>query len=339
MTLIADPPELAPPLLGAPPLAPDALLADYGLAYLSRQISIVGRREVLGGNAKFGIFGDGKELAQIALARAMRPGDWRSGYYRDQTLLLALGLLTPMELFAQLYGDTDVTAEPSSGGRAMINHPASRLLDDAGRWRDQLAAPNTSADLSSTAGQLPRLVGLGYASRLYRALPELRHLTQFSRNGDEVAFGTIGNASCAEGMFWEALNAIGVLQIPVVLSVWDDGYGISVPNDQQLLGGDLSTLLAGFRSAADGNLNVFTVRGWEYERLRDVYAQAARCARDQHIPAIVHVTELTQPLGHSTSGSHERYKPAARLAWEADHDPLAMLRAELIRRGIADEPT
>ena len=221
----------------------------------------------------------------------------------------------------------------------MINHPASRLLDERGMWRDQLAAPNTSADVSPTAGQLPRLVGLGYASRLFRELPALRHLAQFSHNGDEVAFGTIGNASCAEGMFWEAINAIGLLRIPVVLSVWDDGYGISVPNDQQLLGGNLSTLLSGFGCAAQGGLNLYTVRGWEYGRLHEVYQQATRRAREHHIPAVVHVTELTQPSGHSTSGSHERYKPAERLKWEAEHDPLPMLRAELIRRGLADEAT
>lgn len=338
MTLIVDPLALVPGLFGAPPLASAVLLADYRLAYLSRQISTIGRREVLGGNAKFGIFGDGKELAQIALARAMRPGDWRSGYYRDQTLLMALGLLSPQQIFAQLYGDTDVAAEPSSGGRSMVNHPATRLIDERGMWRDQLAAPNTSADISPTAGQLPRLVGLGYASRLYRELPELRHLSHFSRNGDEVAFGTIGNASCAEGMFWEAVNAIGVLRIPVVLSVWDDGYGISVPNDLQLLGGDLSRLLSGFRQGMGGGFNLFAVRGWEYERLLQAYDQAARCAREQHIPAIVHVTELTQPSGHSTSGSHERYKPADRLLWEAEHDPLPRLRAELLAQGAVDEP-
>lgn len=315
----------------------EQILADYRLAYLSRQVSVVGRREVLSGNAKFGIFGDGKELAQIALAKVFEPGDFRSGYYRDQTLAFALNMMTPAQFFAQLYADTDVAADPASAGRAMINHPATRLLDDEGRWRAQVDTPNTSADVSPTAGQMPRLVGLAYASRLYRELEELRRYTQFSRGGREVAFGTIGNASCAEGLFWEAINAIGVLCAPAVISIWDDDYGISVPNEYQLAKPNLSELLQGFRRepGSDRGFALYTVRGWDYLELIAVYGEAARNARERHIPSIVHVVEMTQPQGHSTSGSHERYKSRERLAWEAEHDPLVKMRAWMIEESIA----
>ncbi|MGB9634655.1 MAG: thiamine pyrophosphate-dependent dehydrogenase E1 component subunit alpha, partial [Chloroflexaceae bacterium] len=294
------------------------VLSDYRLGWLSRHVSLIGRREVMSGNAKFGIFGDGKELAQLALARVMRPGDTRAGYYRDQTLLFALGLLTPQQFFAQLFGHTDVTADPSTAGRAMNAHFATRQLDAEGRWMPQTATPQSSADISPTAGQMPRLVGLAHASRLYRELEELRHLSQFSHNGDEVAFGTIGNASCAEGFFWEAINAIGVLQAPAVISIWDDGYGISVPNEYQISGGDLSALLAGFRRRPGSNqgFDLYTVRGWDYPALRETYLWAAERARAEHVPALVHVTEMTQPQGHSSSGSHERYKSPERLEWE-----------------------
>ncbi len=317
--------------------AHEQIRADYRLAYLSRQVSIVGRREVLSGNAKFGIFGDGKELAQIALAKVFQPGDFRSGYYRDQTMLFALDMMTPAQLFSQLYADTDVAADPASAGRAMINHPATRLLDDAGRWRPQVDTPNTSADVSPTAGQMPRLVGLAYASRLYRELEELRQFTQFSRGGSEVAFGTIGNASCAEGLFWEAVNAIGVLGAPAVISIWDDDYGISVPNEYQLAKPDLSELLNGFRREPGGKrgFDLYKVRGWDYLELIAVYRQAAQNARERHIPSIVHVVEMTQPQGHSTSGSHERYKSRERLAWEAEHDPLMKMRDWMIEESIA----
>jgi pyruvate/2-oxoglutarate/acetoin dehydrogenase E1 component/TPP-dependent pyruvate/acetoin dehydrogenase alpha subunit len=326
---------------GAPPLqlTREAILEDYRLAVLSRQLSVVGRREVLSGNAKFGIFGDGKELAQLALAKVFQPGDFRSGYYRDQTLLLALGMLTPAEFFAQLYAHADVVAEPASAGRAMVNHPATRLLDERGQWRPQVAMPNTTADISPTAGQMPRLVGLAYASRLYRELEELHQFTQFSHNGDEVAFGTIGNASCAEGLFWEALNAIGVLRVPAVISIWDDEYGISVTNEHQITKGNLSALLAGFRRGpgSEQGFNLYTVRGWDYRGQIAVYEQATRQAREQHIPAIVHVIELTQPLGHSTSGSQERYKSPDRLAWEAERDPIKKLREWMLAERIATE--
>jgi 2-oxoisovalerate dehydrogenase E1 component len=313
------------------------VIDDYRLACMSRQVSLIGRREVLSGNAKFGIFGDGKELAQIALAKVFRPGDFRSGYYRDQTLMFALGVLTPAQFFAQLFAHADVAADPASAGRLMNAHFATRLLNDDGSWRPQVDSFNSTADISPTAGQMPRLVGLAYASRMYRELEELHELTQFSRGGDEVAFGTIGNASCAEGLFWESLNAIGVLRAPAVISIWDDGYGISVPNEHQIVKGDLSALLEGFRRApgGDAGFDLYTVRGWDYLALRDTYEQAARNARERHIPAIVHVIEVTQPQGHSTSGSHERYKSKERLAWETELDPIRKMRAWMIAEGIA----
>ncbi|MFV9507681.1 MAG: alpha-ketoacid dehydrogenase subunit alpha/beta [Oscillochloridaceae bacterium umkhey_bin13] len=314
------------------------LLSDYRLAHLSRQVSLIGRREVMSGNAKFGIFGDGKEVAQLALARVMRPGDTRAGYYRDQTLLFALGNLTPQQFFAQLYGHADVAHEPATAGRTMNAHFATRQLDAEGRWLDLTARTQSSADISPTAGQMPRLVGLAYASRLYRELEALRGLTRFSQAGDEVAFGTIGNASCAEGFFWEALNAIGVLRVPAVVAIWDDGYGISVPNEHQISGGNLSKLLAGFRRRPDSpqGFNLYTVAGWDYAALRAAFGHAADQARADHIPAIIHVTELTQPQGHSTSGSHERYKSRERLAWERERDPLETMRAWLLEHGVAD---
>jgi len=314
------------------------VLSDYRLGWLSRHVSLIGRREVMSGNAKFGIFGDGKEVAQLALARVMRPGDTRAGYYRDQTLLFALGLLTPQQFFAQLFGHADVTADPSTAGRAMNAHFATRQLDAQGRWLPQTATPQSSADISPTAGQMPRLVGLAYASRLYRELDALRHLTDFSQHGDEVAFGTIGNASCAEGFFWEAINAIGVLQAPAVISIWDDGYGISVPNEYQISGGDLSALLAGFRRrpGSPQGFDLYTVRGWDYPTLREVYLRAAERARAGHIPALIHVIEMTQPQGHSSSGSHERYKSPERLEWERAYDPLQRMRAWIIETGLAD---
>jgi pyruvate/2-oxoglutarate/acetoin dehydrogenase E1 component/TPP-dependent pyruvate/acetoin dehydrogenase alpha subunit len=321
----------------APELSRDDILSDYRIAYLSRQMSVVARREVHAGRAKFGIFGDGKEIAQVAMARAFAPGDWRSGYYRDQTVMMALGLLTPTEYFAQLYAHPDVEADPASAGRSMGGHFGTRLLDSEGRWKSHVAGPNSSADVSPTGEQMPRLVGLGYASRLYRELPELHHLTSFSNQGDEIAFGTIGNASCAEGLFWESLNAIGVLQAPVIVSIWDDGYGISVPNELQVLGGNLTELLQGFRRRDDlpGGYHLHTVRGWDYPALLSVYRRAADNARKGRIPAIVHVIEMTQPQGHSTSGSHERYKPKERLEWETEFDPITRMRAWMISEGIA----
>jgi pyruvate/2-oxoglutarate/acetoin dehydrogenase E1 component/TPP-dependent pyruvate/acetoin dehydrogenase alpha subunit len=293
----------------------------------------------MSGKAKFGIFGDGKEVAQVALAHAMRPGDWRSGYYRDQTMMFALGASNLREFFAQLYAHADVTADPASAGRAMNAHFATRSLNPDGSWRDLTAQFNSSADVSPTGSQMPRLVGLAYASRLYRELPELQSLAAFSKHGDEVAFGTVGNATCAEGMFWEAVNAVGVLGGPMVLSIWDDEYGISVPNEYQITKGDLSALLAGFRrepGSRDG-YDVYTVNGWDYPALLETYRAATATARREHVPALVHVTELTQPQGHSTSGSQERYKSPERLAWEAEFDCLVQMRAWLLAEGLATD--
>ncbi len=311
---------------------------DYRIAYQSRQASLLGRKEVMTGKAKFGIFGDGKEVGQVALARAFRPGDFRSGYYRDQTLMLALGALGLDEFFAQLYADADPLREPCSAGRQMTAHFATAFLDADGSWRDLTAATNSSADVSPTGSQMPRLVGLAWASRLYRELPALP-ATGFSRHGDEVAFGTIGNASCAEGMFWESINAAGVLGVPMLLSIWDDGYGISVPNEHQVTKGDLSALLEGFRRdpGERQGFDLYTVPGWDYPALCETYLAATEVVRREHVPAIVHVVEMTQPLGHSTSGSHERYKSAERLAWEEEHDGLARMRRWLLEHDLAEE--
>lgn len=313
------------------------VLRDYSLAVQSRQASLVGRREVMSGKAKFGIFGDGKEIAQIAMAKAFRKGDFRSGYYRDQTLMFALGAITIQQFFAQLYAHADVAADPSSAGRQMNAHFATRSLNDDGSWRDLTKMVNTAADLSPTASQMPHLVGLGYASCLYRDLTDLHSLSQFSQNGNEVAFGTIGNASCAEGLFWEAINAIGVLHAPVVLSIWDDDYGISVTNEFQITKANLSELLSGFQrnSESSDGFDIYTVKGWDYPALIETYARATEIARTSHVPAIIHVIELTQPQGHSTSGSHERYKPAERLAWEAEYDSLRQMRQWIIEQHLA----
>ncbi|HFQ94652.1 MAG TPA: thiamine pyrophosphate-dependent dehydrogenase E1 component subunit alpha, partial [Anaerolineae bacterium] len=313
------------------------VLRDYSLACLSREVSIIGRREVLSGKAKFGIFGDGKELPQIAMAKAFQKGDWRSGYYRDQTFMVAIGALTWQQFFAQLYAHADVTQDPHSGGRQMNAHFSTRSLDEHGRWRDLTQIPNSSPDISPTGGQMARLVGLGYASRLYRELEELHQFAQFSRNGREVAFGTIGNASAAEGIFWEALNAIGVLRSPVVIAIWDDEYGISVTNKYQITKQNLSELLKGFQRdpGSDEGFDIYTVKGWDYMALVETFQQAADTARNDHIPAIIHVTELTQPQGHSTSGSHERYKSPERLAWEKEYDCLRQMRQWLIEQRIA----
>lgn len=313
------------------------VLRDYSLACLSREVSIIGRREVLSGKAKFGIFGDGKELPQIAMAKAFQKGDWRSGYYRDQTFMAAIGALTWQQFFAQLYAHADVAHDPHSGGRQMNAHFSTHSLDEHGRWRDLTQIPNSSPDISPTGGQMARLVGLGYASRLYRELEELRQFAQFSRDGREVAFGTIGNASTAEGVFWEAINAIGVLKAPVVLAIWDDNYGISVTNKDQVTRQNLSELLKGFQrdAGSDEGFDIYTVKGWDYMALVETFQQAADTARSDHIPAIIHVTELTQPQGHSTSGSHERYKSPERLAWEEEYDCLRQMRQWIIDQRIA----
>lgn len=328
------------PDLGSPNifdlLTPEQIIEDYRVAYRSRQVSLIGRQEVLNGRAKFGVFGDGKEVPQLAMARVFQKGDTRSGYYRDQTLMMALGEVSVASFFAQLYAHTDVNADPASAGRMMNAHFASRNINPDGTWRDQTAQYNSSADISPTAAQMPRLVGLAQASGLYRQLDELKVFTDFSRDGNEVAFGTIGNASCAEGMFWEALNAIGVLGVPAVVSIWDDDYGISVHNEHQILKSDLSSLLAGFQREDDesAGFDIYTVYGWDYVGLVMAYERAARIAREHHVPAIIHVIELTQPQGHSTSGSHERYKSQERLTWEAEHDCLKQMREWIIAESI-----
>ncbi|MCU0495749.1 MAG: thiamine pyrophosphate-dependent enzyme [Anaerolineae bacterium] len=320
-------------------LTPQQIIEDYRLAYRSRQVSLFGRQEVLSGRAKFGIFGDGKELPLLAMARVFEKGDFRSGYYRDQTLMFALGELTVPQYFAQLYAHADQNFEPASGGRMMNAHFVTHSLNTDGTWRDLTAQYNTSADISPTASQMPRLVGLAYASRLYRELDELKHFTQFSRNGDEVAFGIIGNASCAEGMFWESLNAIGVLRAPAVITILDDGYGISVSNKHQITKQDLSALVSGFQREEGGDgFDVYTVYGWNYAALVNVYHKAVQTARESHIPAIIHVIELTQPQGHSTSGSHERYKSEERLQWEREYDGLMQMRAWILAQGLITGP-
>ncbi|MEM1179270.1 MAG: thiamine pyrophosphate-dependent enzyme [Acidobacteriota bacterium] len=317
----------------------EEVVRDYRMAATSREASLLGRREVLTGKAKFGIFGDGKELPQLAMAKAFQPGDFRSGYYRDQTFMLAAGMVTLEQLFAQLYADWDGEREAASSGRQMNSHFATPTLDREGRWHRLVDQKNSSADTSPTGSQMPRLVGLAQASKFYRELPGLEGFDGFSTNGDEVAFGTIGNASCAEGMFWESINAIGVLGVPAVVSIWDDGYGISVPNEYQITKSDLSALLSGFERTPENpsGYQVFTVRGWDYPSLVAAYQQAAEVARREHVPAIIHVIELTQPQGHSTSGSHERYKSAERLRWEAEHDGLFKMRSMILERGWATE--
>jgi len=314
-------------------------MRDYRVAYRSRQVSLLARGEVMLGRAMFGIFGDGKEVAQVALSKAFEPGDVRSGYYRDQTLMFALDLLTVRQFFAQLYAHTDVEADPASAGRGMNAHFGTRMVGANGQWNSLVASPHSSADSSPTGSQMPRLLGLAYASKLYRDLPELHDLTEFSRNGNEVAFGTIGNASCAEGVFWEAVNAAGVLQVPMLLSVWDDNYGISVPNELQVTKGNIGTLLEGFRRTP-GEKNGYelaTVRGWDYPSLLETYRRVTGTVREEHVPAVVHVIELTQPQGHSTSGSHERYKSKDRLQWEREHDCLVKMRAWMIAEGLATD--
>ncbi len=326
------------------PLPPNEIIKDYRTAYQSRQASLIGRREVLSGKAKFGIFGDGKEVAQVAIARAFRKGDWRSGYYRDQTWVNAVGVLDFQAFFAQLYAHTDLNADPATGGRSMVGHFVSRYINPDGTWKNQTEQYNIAADISPTAGQMPRAVGLAYASVLYRGLPELADYTQFSRHGDEVTFTTIGNASTAEGLFWESVNAIGVLKAPAVVSIYDDGYGISVPNQFQMVKENIGAILKGFErdaaappEKADHGYDHYTVRAWDYPALLETYAAAAEVARKYHIPALVHVTEVTQPQGHSTSGSHERYKSPERLKWETVNDCLVKMRAWIIDNGIATE--
>ncbi len=306
------------------------VLLDYQLACESREASLLGRKEVLTGKAKFGIFGDGKELAQIALAKQFQNGDFRSGYYRDQTLMMAISALTIEQYFAGLYAHTDVEIEPQSAGRQMGGHYATRNLDAQGQWKDLMSQKNSSSDISPTAGQMPRLLGLAQASKVYREHPTLKELEafkKFTNGGNEVAFGTIGDASTSEGPFWETMNAAGVLQVPLVMSVWDDGYGISVPRELQTTKGSISDALAGFQRNADQKgFEIFVTKGWDYPHLCETYEKAVQIARTEHVPVLVHVKEVNQPQGHSTSGSHERYKSDERLAWESEFDCIAKFK-------------
>ncbi|MBO6516043.1 MAG: transketolase, partial [Bacteroidia bacterium] len=316
----------------------EEVLNDYQIAFRSRQASLLGRKEVLTGKAKFGIFGDGKEVAQLAMAKVFEKGDFRSGYYRDQTFMFAKGISNEREFFAQLYAITDVNEEPASAGRSMNGHFGTRLLNEDGSWKSQTEAYNSSSDISPTAGQMSRLVGLAWASKLYRENEQLSEMTDFSINGNEVAFGTIGNASTSEGHFWEAINAAGVLQIPMLVSIWDDQYGISVPAKYQTTKENLSSILKGFKTDKDGQgYDLYTVRGWDYPELLKTYAKAAAKSRKSHTPAIIHVTEVTQPQGHSTSGSHERYKSKDRLAWEQEFDCIAQMKKWIIDSGLATD--
>ncbi|MEY2652472.1 MAG: hypothetical protein RLZZ321_1565 [Bacteroidota bacterium] len=306
------------------------VINDYRLACISREASLLGRKEVLTGKAKFGIFGDGKELAQIALAKQFQNGDFRSGYYRDQTLMMAIGELNVDQYFAGLYAHTDVNIEPQSAGRQMGGHYSTRNLDANGQWKNLMAQKNSSADISPTAGQMPRLLGLAQASKVYREHPtlkELEYFKNFTNGGNEVAFGTIGDASTSEGPFWETMNAAGVLQVPMVMSVWDDGYGISVPRELQTTKGSISEALAGFqRNSEKPGFEILITKGWDYAHLCETYEKAVKIARTEHVPVLVHVKEVNQPQGHSTSGSHERYKSPERLEWESTFDCVAKFK-------------
>lgn len=317
------------------------VLADYKLACESREASLLGRKEVLTGKAKFGIFGDGKELAQIAMAKQFKNGDFRSGYYRDQTFMMAIGALSIQQAFAALYAHTDVIHEPASAGRQMGGHFATRSLNPDGTWKNLMEQKNSSADISPTAGQMPRLLGLAQASKVYRNNKALHQgFEKFTNKGNEVAFGTIGDASTSEGPFFETMNAAGVLQVPMVMSVWDDGYGISVPKKYQTTGGSISELLKGLqRDKQRPGFEIYKVKGWDYPALVHTYEKAVALSRKEHIPVLIHVEEVTQPQGHSTSGSHERYKSAERLQWCKDFDCITKMREWMIEHDISDAET
>ncbi len=314
------------------------VLNDYRIARISRECSLLGRREVLTGKAKFGIFGDGKEVPQLAMAKAFKNGDFRSGYYRDQTFMMAIDQLTPQQFFAGLYAHTDINVEPMSAGRQMGGHFATHSIDENGNWKNLTAQKNSSSDISPTAGQMPRLLGLAQASKIYRNVKGLENQTNFSNKGNEVAWGTIGNASTSEGLFFETINAAGVLQVPMVMNVWDDEYGISVHAKHQTTKESISEILKGFQKENDTNgYEIFVVNGWDYVQLIDTYNKASKIAREQHIPVLIHVKELTQPQGHSTSGSHERYKSPERLQWEQEFDCIAQMRKWILEFELQDE--
>jgi 2-oxoisovalerate dehydrogenase E1 component len=316
------------------------VLEDYKLAFVSREMSLLGRKEVLTGKAKFGIFGDGKELAQIAIAKAFKKGDFRSGYYRDQTWMMALDLLNPQTFFAQLYADAEEGADPASGGRQMNGHFSSQLVEANGEWVEMKNTYNTFADISCTAGQMPRAVGLALASKFYRNNPELQGENKFSNSGNEVCFTSIGDASTSEGHFWETVNAACVLKIPLAMTVYDDGYGISVPKKYQTTKENISEILSGFKLDDNGNgMYMFTCKAYDYAGLVAMYEEGIKLIREKHIPALFHITDVTQPQGHSTSGSHERYKSKERLQWEIDFDCIKKMREFILENNLSDETT
>lgn len=314
------------------------VLNDYSKCMVSREASLMGRREVLTGKAKFGVFSDGKEVAQTALAKFFQPGDFRAGYYRDQTFMLSSGLATVEQFFAQLYADADISREPFSAGRQMVGHFSTPNVDADGNWLQLINLKNVSADISPTAGQMPRALGFAFASKIFRENAQLHNKTELSNHGNEVCFCTIGDSSTSEGLFWETINAAGVLQVPLAVFVWDDGYGISVPVEYQTTKGSISAALKGFQKKDNTNgIDIYRIKGWDYAELCEVFEEAIRKVRDTHVPAVFHVEELTQPQGHSTSGSHERYKSAERLSWEREWDDVKKFREWIIENGIADE--
>lgn len=313
------------------------VLQDYKIAVISRECSILGRREVLTGKAKFGIFGDGKEVPQLAMAKAFKKGDFRSGYYRDQTFMMAIGELTPQQFFAGLYAHPSIKADPMSGGRQMGGHFSTHSLDENGEFKNLTEQYNSTSDISPTAGQMPRMLGIAYASKLFRNIDEVKN-PKFSNNGNEISWGTIGNASTSEGLFFETINAAGVLQVPMVINVWDDDYGISVPARFQTTKESISEILKGFQRDEKGDgYEIFVVKGWDYPQLIDTYNKASKIAREEHVPVLIHVKDLTQPQGHSTSGSHERYKTKERLIWEKQHDCIAKMRDWIFEFELQDE--
>ena len=316
----------------------DEVLNDYRVVCISRETSLLGRKEVLGGKAKFGIFGDGKELAQVAMAKFFQPGDFRSGYYRDQTFMFAAGLTTAEQIFAQLYADPDITNEPFSAGRQMNCHFATRTVNENGDWLDLVNIKNISSDIAPTAGQMPRALGLAFASKAFRNIEQLHAFKNLSNNGNEVCFATIGDAATSEGHFWETINAAGVLQVPLAVFVWDDGYGISVPKKYQTIKASISEALSGMQKTDDTNgINIYKVKGWDYAAMCEVFEEGIRLTRETHTPVLFHVEEITQPQGHSTSGSHERYKSPERLEWEREWDGIKKLKQWIIANMLADE--
>jgi len=311
------------------------VLEDYYICNLSRQLSILGRKEVLSGKGKFGIFGDGKELVQVVMAKFFRNGDWRSGYYRDQTWMLASGLLTPEQFFAGIYGDTDIQKNPHNSGRVFNNHFTTANMNPDGSWKNLMNQKNSSSDIAPTAGQMPRLLGLAYASKLFRNLSELKKYTQFSNNGNEVAWGTIGDASTSEGHFWETINAAAVLQVPLAVFVYDDGYGISVPKKYQTAKESISEALRGFEDRYGKGIIIYKIKNWDYTDLNKKIKEGIDICREKHIPVVFHIEEVTQPLGHSTSGSHERYKSKERLEWEKEYDPIYRFKLWILDKNLA----